>query len=191
MEFYDAVRSRQSIRRYKPDPVPEDVLLRVLEAFREAPSWANAQAWEIILVTDLQVKLALQETLSKGNPSRAAVADAPLLVCAVGISGRSGFYKGQPVTARGDAWMLFDLGIATEHLALAAVAEGLGTVHMAYFDFAKAGDILKLPQDRTVVEIIPLGYPAQLPKRVERKALKDFVFQDAYGKARFSQMADL
>lgn len=185
MEFYEAVRSRQSIRSYKPDPIPEDVLLRVLEAFRAAPSWANVQAWELILVSDPQVKAALQETLSPSNPGRAAVVEAPVLACAVGIAGRSGWYKGKAVTDRGDAWLLFDLGIAAEHLALAAAAEGLGTVHVGLFDFAKAAAALKLPTDRTVVEIIPLGWPARLPKRVERKPLADFVFKDVFGQRYF------
>jgi len=180
MDFYDVVRRRQSVRKYKPDPVPEAALDRVLEAFRAAPSWANVQPWELILVRDAGTKRALQATLPKGNPAATAVADAPVLVCVVGIPGLSGSYKGQVVTQRGD-WMLFDLGIAAEHLALAAAAEGLGTVHVALFDFEKAGEALKLPPGRTVVELIPLGSPAHEPKRVDRKPLAEFLFRESYG----------
>ena len=51
MDFYEAVKTRQSIRQYKSDPIPEDVLKRVLEAVQASPSWANVQPWEFILVT--------------------------------------------------------------------------------------------------------------------------------------------
>ncbi|MBI5210267.1 MAG: nitroreductase family protein [Elusimicrobia bacterium] len=180
MEFYEVVRGRQSVRSFKPDPVPEDVLGRILEAFRAAPSWANTQAWELIMVSDAGLKKSLQSTLPAGNPATAAVVEAPVVAVVVGIAGRSGSYKGKAMTARGD-WMLFDAGIAAEHLALAAAAEGLGTVHVAMFDFVKAGELLGVPGDRSVVDLIPLGYPARVPKRVERKPLSEFVFRDRHG----------
>ncbi|HBL15312.1 MAG: hypothetical protein A2X36_17295 [Elusimicrobia bacterium GWA2_69_24] len=184
MELYETVRARQSIRQYKADPVPEESLTRVLEAFRAAPSWANVQPWEIVLVKDPSVKEALQKTLPPGNPATHAIVEAPLLVCVVGISGVSGWYKGKQVTARGD-WMLFDLGIACEHLALAATAEGLGTVHVALFDFEKASEILNVRENRSVVELIPLGFPARLPRPVLRKPLEEFVFKETYGQKYF------
>ncbi len=181
MDFYEVVRKRQSVRVYRSDPIPEDVLNRVLEAFRLSPSWANTQAWELILVKDPEIKAQLQKTVSDRNPSYAAMVDAPIIVCAIGITGRSGFYKGQVSTGRGD-WVMFDLGIATEHLALAAAAEGLGTVHIGYINYEKAAEILELPKDRTVIEFIPIGYPAFAPNVVPRKSLSDFIFTDKYGK---------
>jgi len=180
MEFYEVVEKRQSVRGYKPDSIPEEVLNRVLEAFRAAPSWANTQAWELVLVTDEDIKKQLQATVSDRNPSYGATVDAPVLVCAIGIYGRSGFYKGNAATVHGD-WVMFDLGIATEHMALAAAAEGLGTVHIGLFDSKKAGEILGIPDDRVVMELIPLGYPAHSPRKVPRKPLEDFVFKNKYG----------
>ena len=125
-------------------------------------------------------EVPLQQTLSPNNPAISAIVDAPVLVCAVGITGRSGYYKGKPTTNRGD-WVMFDMGIAAEHLALAAAAEGLGTVHVGLFDFQKAGEILGLPENRTVIELIPLGYSDYSPKQVPRKPLEDFVFKNTYG----------
>jgi len=183
MEFFEVLKKRQSVRIYKNDPIPEEALIQVLEAFRCAPSWANTQAWEIVLVTDPPTRERLQETVNEGNPARAALVDAPLLICPVGICDRSGWYKGQPSTARGSEWMMFDLGIACEHLALAAAALGLGTVHVGFFDFKKAGEILALPTDRTVVELMPIGYPAVTPRQVPRKPLEEFVFKNTYGKS--------
>jgi len=179
MDFYEVIKKRQSVRIYKNDPIPEDVLNRVLEAFRAAPSWANTQAWELVLVTDESIKKQLQQTVSPGNPSHAAMVDAPVVVCAVGINGKSGFYKGTASTGRGD-WVMFDLGIATEHLALAAANENLGTVHVGFFDYQKVDEILGLPSGHTCIELIPLGYPAYTPKVVPRKPLEDFVFKNRY-----------
>ena len=179
MEFYEVIKKRRSVRKYKSDAVPGDVLNRVLEAFRAAPSWANTQPWEILLVTDEEIKKQLQQTVSPNNPASRAVVDAPVVVCAVGITGISGWYKGRTVTGRGD-WVMFDMGIAAEHLALAAAAEGLGTVHVGLFDYEKAGEILQLPENRTVIELIPLGYPDHEPKEVPRNPLNEFVFKNKY-----------
>jgi len=180
MDFYEVIEKRQSVRVYKTDPIPEDVLNRVLEAFRAAPSWANTQPWELVLVTDKKIKEQLQKTLSSTNPASAAVTDAPVLVCPIGITGVSGFYRGNALTGRGD-WMMFDLGIATQQMVLAAAAEGLGTVHVGAFDYQEAGEILELPQNRTVVELVPLGYPAYTPRKVPRKPLAEFLFKNQYG----------
>ena len=181
MDFHDVLRSRQSIRKYRPDPVPEDILHRLFEAFQLAPSWANVQPWELVVITGIEMKNRLQATVPKSNPSFHAIISAPVLICIVGVMGRSGWYKGKAVTGRGD-WVMFDTGIATEHLVLAAAAEGLGTVHVGLFDFDTAGEILNLPEDRTVVEMIPLGYPESLPPRVKRKSFSEFVFREEYGK---------
>lgn len=180
MEFYDVIKKRQSVRVYKSEPLPGESITRVLEAFRAAPSWANTQPWEIVLVTDTAIKEQLQKAMPEGNPAFSAITDAPVVVCAVAINGRSGFYKGKASTPRGD-WSMFDLGIAAEHLALAAAAEGFGTVHVGMFDYQKVGEILGLPDDRTVIEMIPMGYPAYTPRLVPRKPLEEFVFKNKYG----------
>ncbi|MBP1700063.1 MAG: nitroreductase, partial [Deltaproteobacteria bacterium] len=66
MELMEAIKARRSIRKYKPDPVPEQALRTVLEAVQWTPSWANTQCWEIILVTDPKIKSELATTLPKG-----------------------------------------------------------------------------------------------------------------------------
>ena len=183
MEFYDVVASRHSVRRFKSDPVPEASVDRIIEAFRRAPSWANSQPWELLLATEPPVKIALQSTVSRTNPAFRAVQEAPLLACIIGILGVSGWYKRKTVTDRGD-WFMFDCGIAAEHLVLAAAAEGLGSVHIGLFDAKKAGELLCLPENRTVVELIPLGYPNHTPRRIERKSPDDFLHFNTYGERR-------
>jgi nitroreductase len=181
MDSMEAIKGRRSVRAYKPDPVPEEKLRKVLEAVQWAPSWANTQCWEAIVVRDQGTKEQLVETLSPGNPSRAAIVQAPLTLALIGIEKKAGFYKGTAATDKGD-WYMFDCGLATQNLCLAAHAEGLGTVIVGLFDAAKAAKVLQVPQGKAVVIITPLGFPEKVPAPPKRKEIEEFVYHEAYGK---------
>jgi len=184
MDVTDAITGRRSIRKYR-DAVPsEDDILFVLEAARHAPSWANTQCWEFILVTDATLKSRLAETLPEKNPARPAIEQAPVVIAACGRKGISGFFKGSAATDKGD-WLLFDLALALQNLTLAAFSRGLGTVHVGFFDSARAEAILKVPDSVAVVELLPLGFPDGEGRPTPRKGLDEFVFLNAYGQKRF------
>jgi len=91
------------------------------------------------------------------------------------------FFKGSPVTDKGD-WLLFDLGLALQNLTLAAYEKGLGTVHVGFFDSVKAGAVLGVPEGHTVVELLPLGHPAEEGRVTPRKPIEEFVFYNGYGR---------
>ena len=74
----EAIKARRSIRKYKPDPLPEEALQTVLEAVRWAPSWANTQCWKVIVVKDPKIKSELAATLPKGNPALSSMSDASI-----------------------------------------------------------------------------------------------------------------
>ena len=78
---------------------------------------------------------------------------------------------------------MFDLGIAMQNLALAAYGLGLGSVHIGLFDAVQVAQILNVPPDMAVVEIMPLGYPDEDPRPPLRKEIHDFVFDNIYGQA--------
>ncbi len=177
----DAIKGRRSIRKYKPDPIPEESLSAVLEAVRWAPSWANTQCWEVVVVKDDRLKADLATTLSKGNPAASSLVEAPVVLVLCGRKGVSGFYRGQAVTGKGD-WLMFDLGIAMENLCLAARGLGLGTVIAGMFDHGRAAELLKAPPQVDVVAMTPLGYPAVAGTIPKRKELSEFVFYEGYGK---------
>jgi len=181
VDVFEAIKTRRSIRKYKPDPVGDDVLKEVLEAARWAPSWANTQCWEFIVVRDPQTKKKLSETLGPGNPARGAIEEAPVLIAACARTGVSGFYKGSPVTDKGDFFM-FDVALALHNLSLAAHALGLGTVHVGFFNAKRVEEILGVPEGVRVVELMPLGYPLEVPKPPSRKPLEEMVHFDGYGK---------
>jgi nitroreductase len=179
MDVLQTIKERRSIRRYKSDRIPEEKLRQLLEAVRFAPSWANTQCWELILVDDLQIKEELAKTLPAGNPAVPAFSQAPLVIVACAQLGKAGFFKGQPATDKGD-WFMFDVGIAMQNLCLAAYSLGLGTVHVGAFDAKKVKEILKVPEGIAVVEMVPVGYPDQEPKSPVRKEIKDFIFSNEY-----------
>ena len=182
MDLMDAIRGRRSIRKYKPDPVPEEVLKTILEAVRWSPSWANTQCWEVVVVRDPNMKSTLANTLTKTNPSLSSMTEAPLIIVLCGKKGVSGFKKGEAATVKGD-WLMFDSGIAMQTLCLTAHSLGLGTVVVGLFDHKKAEEILGVPQDREVVAITPLGYPAAEGVAPKRKEVSEFVFYERYQKA--------
>lgn len=181
MDLMEAIKGRRSIRKYKPDPVPEEVVGTILESVRWSPSWANTQCWEIILVKDPKVKSDLATVLPKGNPALSSMTEAPLVMVLCGKKGVAGFKKGEAVTVKGD-WLMFDTGIAMQSLCLTAHSFGLGTVVVGMFDHKKAEEILGVPQDREVVAITPLGYPAAESLTPKRKEILDFVFYERYPK---------
>jgi nitroreductase len=181
MDLMEAIKGRRSIRKYKSDPVPEEIFRSVMEAVRWSPSWANTQCWEVIAVKDPSVKSELTTVLPKGNPALPSMTAAPLVLVLCAKKGISGSYGGQTVTAKGD-WLMFDTGIAMQSLCLAAYALGLGTVVVGMFDHKKAEQILGVPQDIEVVAMTPLGYAATGGSTPKRKDISEFVFSDRYGK---------
>ena len=154
MDFYEAIKTRRSVRSYKPDPVPEDVLKRILNAARIAPSGGNRQPTRLIVVRDDHRKDALIP-LCNGQKF---IAQAPVILVACGweIPTNRGGYMGK-------LSMLMDVAIAVDHLTLAARAEGIGTCWIGSFDNSGIKQFLDVPDNYQVVALIPLGYSVGEP----------------------------
>lgn len=178
-ELMQVLKGRRSIRNYQGQEVPEEVLNLILEAVQWSPSWANTQCWEVIVVKNQDTKQKLQETLSQGNPATRAMVEAPAILVLCGKQGSSGFYKGQVTTKFGD-WFMFDLGLATQSLCLAAWNLGLGTVVVGLFDHNRAAAVLGVPEGYELVAMLPLGYPAKQPAAPKRRETSDFTHFDKF-----------
>ncbi len=179
MELKEAIKTRRSIRHYKTDDVPDDLIKEIFEYVKMSPSWANTQCWEFIVVKNRETIKKLAETMPERNPATKAVLQAPVLIVQLGKRGAAGFKKGEPVTDKGD-WYMYDCGISMQTLCLAAHDMGLGTVIIGYFDAKKAKEILGVPEGVEVVAMTPLGYPESVPNAPKRKEVDDFVFYEKY-----------
>jgi nitroreductase len=171
--------TRRSIRRYKSTEIEEDKLQRVLEAARWAPSWANTQCCDVIVIKDAGMKKRLAEILSPKNPATIAMEKAPIVVAVCGELKKSGYYNDKAVTRLGD-WFMYDLGLATQNICMAAHNEGLGTVIVGAFDHDGARQILGLPLTHQVVALLPLGYPDHEPPVPKRKPMEKFVHWERF-----------
>lgn len=174
MDLYTAINDRRSIRKYKPDPVPQDTLVKLLDAARAAPSWANKQCWRFLVVKDAERKKELADSLPEGNPAAKAVANAPVVVVACADPEASGSIEGKD-------YYLLDVGIAMQQLVLAAHAEGLGTCWVAWMDEAAIRKACDVPDAFRVVALTPLGYPDKEAKPTPRKDLSEIAFEEKWG----------
>ncbi len=185
MELSKAIKDRRSVRHYRSDNVPDETLTEILEAARLSPSWANTQVWRFIVVRDAAIKESLSECLGPQNPARAAMIEAPIVICVAAQRNAAGCRNGNPTTNKGDYWCMFDAGIAMEHIALTAWNFGLGTVHVGSFDAAKAEAILQIPDGYSIIEMMPVGYFDEIPRETPRKPLSEITYLDRFGKSLF------
>lgn len=162
MKFEEVLEKRRSIRKYKDAPVPREKILRMLEAARIAPSASHRQPWHFIVVED-------KETIKKLAKNEWA-AEAPVMI--VGLADQ----------AASPNWCSNDLGIALEHLVLAATNLGLGTCWMGQTGREEMiKSLLGIPDNFKVVAVVPVGVPDETPAPKERKSLDAIVSWEKFG----------
>jgi nitroreductase len=188
MEVNTAISGRRSFRKYKPDPIDDKILAQVLEAARQAPSWANTQCWRLVVVKDPAVKNKLADTMfampGRPNQTAEAVKAAPVALAFCAEIGKSGFTFKEPrgpATEKGEYWYMFDTALAMENFILSAYSFGLGTVIIGAFDAIAAAELLKVPEGYAVVALTPLGYPDEAPAARPRKEIPEIVFYNRFG----------
>jgi nitroreductase len=165
MEFYELIAKRLSVRDYAPDPIPDATITRILEAARIAPSACNNQPWHFFVVRDGEMRRRLFP-----DERQAWVAAAPVVLVACSTPARAWVRRYD-----GKNHADVDLGIAMEHIVLAATEEGLGTCWVCSFDPAVFRTVLELPEDMEPVAVTPLGLPRVAPVPRSRKPLTEIV----------------
>jgi nitroreductase len=171
MSILNVIKQRRSVRRYKADPIPDDVLRRVLEAARFSPSGKNLQPWKFILVQDESLK----QRLVDASVRQSFIAEAPVVVVACGFPDRCYSRMGNYMKS----WAV-DVAIAFEHMVLQAQEEGLGTCWIGAFEEKDVKSLLNVPDGVRVLALTPLGYPDENPVSRGRKSLEDIVSYDSY-----------
>jgi len=197
MEVFEAIEKRRSIRKYKDDPIPEDLMNRLLEAARLAPSSSNTQSWKFKVITDLETRKKLKG-LALGQKF---VEEAPAVIaCCVDFNafgergkevlklvlsgavrpsvsqimqtvrrGKGAGSDTERVVVNG----VINVSIATEHIALAATDLGLGTCWIRAFDADGVEELLALPDGVRVLCLMSVGYPANEPPPRPRVPLEE------------------
>jgi nitroreductase len=169
MEFSELIRERYSVRAYKPDAVEKEKLERVLEAARLAPTAANRQPFQLIVLSTQGREEELQRIYNRGW-----FVDAPTVICICALVDEGW------VRRDGKVYVDVDAAIAMDHLILTATDLGLGTCWIAAFDPDAAREVLGLPAGVEPIAFTPLGYPADKPRTKKRKSLDDLVRYDRW-----------
>ena len=173
MEVFEAIQKRRSVRSYEPTPVPVEILKKVLEAARLAPSAGNVQPWCFIVVLDHQKRRKIARGCRYGH----FLEEWPVIVVGCGDQ------KASP------RWHAIDTCIAMENLVLAATGEGLGTCWIGVFNEKTIREMLKIPGHLKVVALLALGYSrekldisAKLAHLIRpRKKLERIAYLEEYG----------
>ena len=176
MNVFEAIQNRRSIRKFKPDPLPEGHLEKVLEAARLAPSAGNRQPWRFVVVEDYSTRVKLAELADH----QTFVGTAPVVIAVFGDPDDSpAGYRQDPMVAYKQ-----DPMIAVEHMCLAAVELGLGTCWIGpaspNYDVEAIKTLLRVPERMYMTCLLPLGYPDQAPNSRSRKPREKIVFYGKY-----------
>lgn len=143
MDFFETIRNRTSVRSYEITSIPEDTIVKIIEAARLAPSAHNRQPWHFIAVKEEDKRIQIANGCMYGR----FLARSPVVIVACGDKQVS------------SGWYVIDTAIALEHIALAATALGLGTCWIGLFNQEDIREMLKIPKNFEIVALMALGYP--------------------------------
>lgn len=182
----DAILKRRSVRRFRPDPVPDELVNLILESATCAPTGGNMQPWEFLVVTDPALKQALvNETYAgyysgPGNPQR-WIGTAPVLIIILCNFKRTLARYGQDAYQ----WAPLDVAAATENMILTAVANGLGSCWIGGFREPEVRKLLKLPDLVKPIGYLPIGWPSEEPLPKPRLPMRLITHRNQYGTPHF------
>ncbi len=200
MDCMDVIRTRRSIRQYRPDAIPDDILSQILEAGRLAPSTMHWQPWYFGVVRDPELKQEL--TLAAGNQEWIVTAPIVMAMCVPLVRDLKTLPEDDPWIACNNlrfgsdlvdhlnafsdrrAMMKYadtaDIFIAGQQMVLAAESFGISSCWIGYLNIDRASRLLKLPDDIACLYLLPMGYPAVDPDPIERKSIDEVVFYDTW-----------
>jgi nitroreductase len=168
MTLIEVIRKRYSCRAYEDKPIEQGKLDRIMEAARQAPSAKNLQDWRFVLVRDKEKRSRIAATTNR--PEVFGKAGVIIVACS----------NSDYVMACGQAVGPIDVAIALEHISLAATELGLGTCWIGSFETEKVREILNIPEDVAIIELMTLGYPAEGGRQSGREPIENIVCYDQW-----------
>ena len=163
---------RQMVRRFRADPVPDEVVERLVRAARRAPSAGHTQPWAFVVVRDTGKRKAL----AKAALGQRFIAEAPVVIVACADRARSQQRYGE----EGDYYAVLDTGFASLFLLLAVVEEGLGACFVGALDAAEVSRLLELPPPVRPIAVIPVGVPAERPRAMKLRRTEEILHRERW-----------
>ena len=160
MSLVDLILKRRSVRRYAKKRVAKEVLSKVLEAGRQAPSADNVQPWHFIVLKDSSIR----EKMSRGRYN-SFVKDSAFTIVGCGYVG----------DADGRRWSTIDTTIALQNMVIAAWVQGVGSCWIGDFQEEEAKKLLGIPEDWKIVALVSFGYPTDQPRERQKKPLEEII----------------
>jgi len=173
MDVLEAIKGRRSIRAFRNQDVPAEIVEKLIDAAQWAPSAGNIQPWEFIIVRKPEIKRRLVEAAL----GQTFIEEAPvvIVVCA------NEEHSSQGYGVRGKTlYCIQDTAAAIQNIHLTAYSLGLGTCWVGAFREEEAREILKIPRGIRPVAIIPVGYPAEAPTARTRKPISQIVHYENF-----------
>jgi 5,6-dimethylbenzimidazole synthase len=219
-DFIEIVRNRRNIRQFKPDPIPDGYVEKILEAGRWAMSGGNAQPWEFIVIRSretinkiIELFMPVQEMYRDIEKTRMpelrhplysrperftpAFKNAPVIIVVCGDTRTfqtsvlaTGFFVSE---GSADAVFHKSLACATQNLHLAATTLGLGSqwFSVSYPWEAKLKALLGVPDEFKIGSLVTIGYPAYRPTTVYRRELQEIVHYEKYDISKYRTGEDI
>ena len=202
---YRAIFSRRDIRRFRPEPLPDETLWRRLEAAHHGPSVGFMEPWNFIVVRDAAVKSQVKALFDRERQAAACfydepqrskylslklegIMEAPVNLCVTCDPTRGGVVLGRNAQPETD---IYSTCCAIENLWLAARAQGIGVGWVSILKLAQLREILHIPLHVLPVAYLCIGYPEAFPEEPmlqtehwrDRLPLKQLVFADRWADA--------
>lgn len=175
MNISECIKTRRSIRKYKPESISHSALESIVSTASYSPSWKNTQITRYIAIEDASILHTIADQLTPSYNSN-IVKQISTLIAVTFVKGHCGYERdGSFSTKKGDRWQMFDVGVACQSFCLAAHEAGLGTVIMGVFDEDEIAKLIKLPEDQELAALIAIGYPDVEPEAPKRKPVEQLL----------------
>jgi len=173
LDVFEAVKGRRSIRAFTSQSVSEEIVNKLIDAARHAPSAGNIQPWEFIIIRKPEMK----HKLAVAALNQTFIEEAPvvIVVCANEHMSRRG-YGSRGATL----YCIQDTAAAIQNILLAAYSMGLGTCWIGAFNEDKAREALEIPEGVRPIAIIPIGYPEAKASQRPKRPISDIVHYEKF-----------
>lgn len=173
MDLSEAIKNRRSIRTYKKQDLPQDIVNQLIDAARLAPSAGNAQSWVFVVATAQKTK----ELLSTAAYGQKSLIEASIVIVVCADEKRAEENYG----ARGKTLYCHqDTAAAIENILLTACSMGLGTCWIGAFREEEIRKVINCPPEMRPVALIPVGYPNESPPPRARRPASDVVYKETF-----------